>query len=165
MPLTNTHREAEGVDRPVAVRDLKFAGTVAAGLVAGVLGVGALSAPLLGWSTWPERLSQDPKSSVNLATGERSPQIERDASRRGPANPVLVAPGPGGTLVFLPGGEPATVPTAGGGGTGGGTGGGATGGGVVGQGGPDRSDSGFGGTGFATPNLDDSDDDGMPDSW
>jgi len=35
-------------------RDLKFAGTIAAGLCAGVLGVGAIAVPLLGWDNWPE---------------------------------------------------------------------------------------------------------------
>ena len=58
MSLTNTNREARRTKRPVAVRDLRFAGTVAAGLVAGVLGVGALSAPLLGWSEWPDTLQR-----------------------------------------------------------------------------------------------------------
>ena len=52
--MTDTNREASGGVRRLALRDLRFAGTVAAGLVAGVLGVGALSAPLLGWSNWPE---------------------------------------------------------------------------------------------------------------
>ena len=55
MSLTNTNRESPGA-RPLALRDLRFAGTVAAGLVAGVLGVGALSAPLLGWTEWPDAL-------------------------------------------------------------------------------------------------------------
>ena len=55
MSLTNTNRESTGT-RPAALRDLRFAGTVAAGLVAGVLGVGALSAPLLGWTEWPDEL-------------------------------------------------------------------------------------------------------------
>ena len=56
MSLTNTNREAGALVRSVGLRDLRFAGTVAAGLVAGVLGVGALSAPLLGWTDWPDTL-------------------------------------------------------------------------------------------------------------
>ena len=56
MSLTNTNREARRPERSVGLRDLRFAGTVAAGLVAGVLGVGALSAPLLGWTDWPDQL-------------------------------------------------------------------------------------------------------------
>ena len=56
MSLTNTNREARRPVRSVGLRDLRFAGTVAAGLVAGVLGVGALSAPLLGWTDWPDGL-------------------------------------------------------------------------------------------------------------
>ena len=56
MSLTNTNREAQRSVRSGGLRDLRFAGTVAAGLVAGVLGVGALSAPLLGWTDWPEQV-------------------------------------------------------------------------------------------------------------
>src|SRR5215208_4725900 len=56
MSLTNTNHEAGRKVRSVGLRDLRFAGTVAAGLVAGVLGVGALSAPLLGWTDWPDKL-------------------------------------------------------------------------------------------------------------
>ena len=40
-----------------AGRDLRFAGSVAAGLVAGVLGVGAIAVPLFGWNDWPQALS------------------------------------------------------------------------------------------------------------
>src|SRR3954463_3748894 len=56
MSLTNTNRGARRQMRSLGLRDLRFAGTVAAGLVAGVLGVGALSAPLLGWTDWPDGL-------------------------------------------------------------------------------------------------------------
>src|SRR4051794_26993493 len=56
MSLTNTNRGARRQMRSLGLRDLRFAGTVAAGLVAGVLGVGALSAPLLGWTDWPDKL-------------------------------------------------------------------------------------------------------------
>src|SRR4051794_38990016 len=42
--------------RPV-IRDLRFAGTVAAGLCAGVLGVGAIVAPLVGWNKLPSSLT------------------------------------------------------------------------------------------------------------
>ncbi len=35
--------------RPSALGDLRFAGTIATGLVAGTLGLGALAAPLVGW--------------------------------------------------------------------------------------------------------------------
>src|SRR4051794_31563815 len=42
--------------RPV-IRDLRFAGTVAAGLCAGVLGAGAIVAPLVGWDKLPSALT------------------------------------------------------------------------------------------------------------
>src|SRR3954465_76005 len=42
--------------RPSAIGDLRFAGTVATGLVAGTLGLGALAAPLVGWRDWPSGL-------------------------------------------------------------------------------------------------------------
>ena len=44
--------------RPTALGDLRFAGTIAAGLVAGTLGLGALAAPLVGWKDWPSALTQ-----------------------------------------------------------------------------------------------------------
>ena len=69
MSLTNTNRGAERQKRSRGLRDLRFAGTVAAGLVAGVLGVGALSAPLLGWTDWPDQLQPggDDHQTVTLA--------------------------------------------------------------------------------------------------
>src|SRR5215217_671423 len=39
--------------RRVALRDLRFAGSIAAGLVAAILIAGALAAPMVGWSDWP----------------------------------------------------------------------------------------------------------------
>ena len=72
MALTDTNREASGGARRLAVRDLKFAGTVAAGLVAGVLGVGALSAPLLGWTNWPD----DGKTGEGNAPAVKVPEGE-----------------------------------------------------------------------------------------
>ena len=41
--------------RPTALGDLRFAGAIAAGLVAGTLGLGALATPLVGWKDWPRR--------------------------------------------------------------------------------------------------------------
>ena len=48
--------------RPTALGDLRFAGTVAAGLVAGTLGLGALATPLVGWKDWPSALTQQSSS-------------------------------------------------------------------------------------------------------
>ncbi|MDA0185029.1 hypothetical protein OJ997_32290, partial [Solirubrobacter phytolaccae] len=45
--------------RPSAMGDLRLAGTIATGLVAGTLGLGALAAPLVGWKDWPSGLEKD----------------------------------------------------------------------------------------------------------
>src|SRR4051812_50134375 len=68
MKMNNTRNEMEGLTgRHFAMRDVRFAGTVAAGLVAGVLGVGALTAPLLGWTEWPSSPGQgDQAGTVTL---------------------------------------------------------------------------------------------------
>ena len=52
--------------RPSALGDLRFAGTVATGLVAGTLGLGALAAPLVGWRDWPSGLT----TSENAGTAQ-----------------------------------------------------------------------------------------------
>src|SRR3982750_1993897 len=52
--------------RPSAFGDLRFAGTIAAGLVAGTLGLGALAAPLVGWKDWPSALGKDTSSAQTL---------------------------------------------------------------------------------------------------
>ena len=109
MSLTNINREARRPRRPVA-RDLRFAGTVAAGLVAGVLGVGAISAPLLGWDDWPARLQAGKDDTVQMQA-----PIDRAApARRAPGNGGGSASAP--ALVAVPG-----AAVGGGGGGGGGT--------------------------------------------
>src|SRR4051794_5203159 len=96
MSLTNTNREARRKVRSVGLRDLRFAGTVAAGLVAGVLGVGALSAPLLGWTTWPDRLQPGADSPVTM----RSP-VQRPAIAQPPSSGTHTTPsGPSGVPVL-----------------------------------------------------------------
>ena len=162
MSLTDTNREARRQVRSAGLRDLRFAGTVAAGLVAGVLGVGALSAPLLGWTDWPDGLKpgggddavkmKAPATQVAVVDNRPSP------STTGPA----AVPGIGTSAAVV-------LPSATGGGTGAGTGSGST-------GAPERvrigsgtqeggSGTTTGGSGFAQPNVDDSDNDGMPDVW
>src|SRR5436190_11845552 len=55
--------------RPSALGDLRFAGTVATGLVAGTLGLGALAAPLVGWRDWPAGLTtSESAGTAHLAT-------------------------------------------------------------------------------------------------
>src|SRR5215212_5252183 len=53
MTKRNTSGSNERSLRFVALRDLRFAGTVAAGLVVAILAVGALAAPMVGWRDWP----------------------------------------------------------------------------------------------------------------
>src|ERR1044071_6847014 len=169
MSLTNTNREARRSERSVGLRDLRFAGTVAAGLVAGVLGVGALSAPLLGWTDWPDQLQP---GGGNAAVTMRSPQLRQDIAqppRTGsgppPAGPSAI-PGAGTVTALVI--TPRTGTTVSGNA---GTGNGGTpaspqsqpvGSSVQGDG----SGTNFGGTGFVTPtNTADSDGDAMPDAW
>src|SRR3954447_21757054 len=101
MSLTNTNRGARRQMRSLGLHDLRFAGTVAAGLVAGVLGVGALSAPLLGWTDWPDTLQP---GGNNKTTTMRSPQQRPTVAQppnngsRTPNGPTTV-PGVGAVVV------------------------------------------------------------------
>ena len=109
MALTDTNREASGGARRLAVRDLRFAGTVAAGLVAGVLGVGALSAPLLGWTKWPDggQSGDGNAPALRMAEGQvstpdrRSPQ--RSVGGGNAADSVVTILGPDGTPIVIAG--------------------------------------------------------------
>src|SRR6478735_4688129 len=104
--------------RPSAFGDLRFAGTIAAGLVAGTLGLGALAAPLVGWKDWPSALGNDASApTLKLAgtTPTGAPGKSRDgkpdggSGNQGPnsAAPLRVnLPGTGATgatNVGLPG--------------------------------------------------------------
>src|SRR4051794_19156014 len=112
MTLEN-RREGISEDRPSAARDLRFAGTIAAGCIAGVLGVGALTAPLLGWTNWP---STQPgaqshgtltlaKPSVRPATGPASGHAApaQRPSVLTPLSSTVPLPGRSGTVVLRPG--------------------------------------------------------------
>src|SRR5919112_4865402 len=96
MSLTNTNRGAGRQERSVGLRDLRFAGTVAAGLVAGVLGVGALSAPLLGWTDWPDQLQPggDSKNSqaVTMPAAQKKPPVAQPphSGDRAPSGPSAI---------------------------------------------------------------------------
>src|SRR4051812_6974389 len=127
MSLTNTNREARRSVRSVGLRDLRFAGTVAAGLVAGVLGVGALSAPLLGWTDWPDKLQPGAGGSpVTMSQPEQRPAIAQppaSGSRTAPSGPSSVPVlGAGTALVILPSAGSTTPTGATGSGSGSGTG-------------------------------------------
>ena len=106
--------------RPSALGDLRFAGTIAAGLVAGTLGLGALAAPLVGWKDWPSGLEKDAAAEpMRLASPSQPSGGAREngggnggSQQPGPggATPLSVSiPGPGGTggpLPLLPIGGP-----------------------------------------------------------
>src|ERR1044072_9203428 len=113
MSLTNTNRGARRQERSVGLRDLRFAGTVAAGLVAGVLGVGALSAPLLGWTDWPDQLQPGGTDSPGTmkAPDERQAiaQPPSTGSRTTPSGPPAVPVVGAGTAVALVSGTGTTT--------------------------------------------------------
>src|SRR3954463_6727487 len=118
MSLTNTNREARRSERSVGLRDLRFAGTVAAGLVAGVLGVGALSAPLLGWTDWPDQLQPGGNDTVQMVAPAPRHTIapDRPGSAGTPTGPAGV-PGVGTATALVI--SAATGGTGAGAGTGG----------------------------------------------
>ncbi len=98
--------------RPSALGDLRFAGTIAAGLVAGTLGLGAVAAPLVGWKDWPSGLERDAATTtVRLAEARtnppRTPQPtrDRDGQQPGGASVQTNLPLPGGTAA-----GPVTLP-------------------------------------------------------
>src|SRR2546430_16412548 len=85
--------------RPSALGDLRFAGTVATGLIAGTLGLGALAAPLVGWKDWPSALQgSDHGQTVRLA--KPSPRVNRGAKpgNRPTGRPQGATP-PGGLAI------------------------------------------------------------------
>src|SRR4051794_23763425 len=94
--------------RPTALGDLRFAGTIAAGLVAGTLGLGALATPLVGWKDWPSALTQQATGSpVVLAEAQTKAHSEQTPRKKGPtpvALPRWTTPGSRAPAV------PATAP-------------------------------------------------------
>src|SRR5690349_17542960 len=181
MSLTNTNREAQRSVRSGGLRDLRFAGTVAAGLVAGVLGVGALSAPLLGWTDWPDQLqpggTDSPvtmRSPLQRQPIAKPPSSGTHTTPSGPSAVPLV--GVGTALVAVPGtGSTTTTIIAPGTTSGGGTGSGPSGTpagnnpssstvGSTEQGNGSGTD--FGGSGFVVPvSSTDANGNGTPDAW
>ena len=87
----NTYAMTARNARPTALGDLRFAGTIAAGLVAGTLGLGAVALPLVGWKDWPQGLTQEPRArpcsspSSTPRTGNEQPNRTRvsDPTRGG----------------------------------------------------------------------------------
>ena len=83
----NTYSMTPRNARPTALGDLRFAGTIAAGLVAGTLGLGALAAPLVGWKDWPAGADAagDAAQPVRLAKPLTPQNAQRaDAAHRSP---------------------------------------------------------------------------------
>src|SRR3954469_18708424 len=70
--------------RPSAIGDLRFAGTIATGLVAGTLGLGALAAPLVGWKDWPAGLQKDAATQTVRLGRPRDPQTHGGGARPEP---------------------------------------------------------------------------------
>ena len=84
--------------RPTALGDLRFAGTIAAGLVASTLGLGALAAPLVGWKDWPSALTQQASGQpVVLAAAATNPKARNER----PPRPPGTAPGGASVLVSI----------------------------------------------------------------
>src|SRR5687767_5028833 len=85
-------------------RDLRFAGAIASGLVAGVLGVGAIAVPLVGWNDWPKALSTSSGEPIEIstATDRSAPRRDSDASGTGRNAPRVTVTGPSGALAPLP---------------------------------------------------------------
>ena len=67
--------------RPSALGDLRLAGTIATGLVAGTLGLGALAAPLVGWKDWTSGLERN-VSAPALAMAEPASEKPQHAQRQ-----------------------------------------------------------------------------------
>src|SRR6185312_10142432 len=99
----STYTMNPGAARPTALGDLRFAGTIAAGLVAGTLGLGAPAAPLVGWKDWPAGLTQQASSAPLKLAKPYEPKTGNERT------PRTGQPTPGGatipTSVGLPGGS------------------------------------------------------------
>src|SRR4051794_27378734 len=91
--------------RPTALGDLRLAGTVAAGLVAGTLGLGALAAPLVGWKDWPSALTTQATSQPVVLAKASDPKARNERT------PRKGRPSPGGGASVL---DNLGLPSAGG---------------------------------------------------
>src|SRR3954447_4988850 len=115
-----TTLETGRMTRPSAMGDLRFAGTIAVGLVAGTLGLGALAAPLVGWRDWPSGLTQDQPTTVQLA--KPAPARTANTARSRGQVPGTAAQLPGGASALTALGGPALGGATGGAAAGGGFG-------------------------------------------
>src|ERR1700750_3264199 len=86
-------------ERPSALGDLRFAGTIATGLVAGTLGLGALAAPLVGWRDWPAGLTAS--GSPGTATLANPTPIKAQGTKPGGKSGARPTPGGATALTGL----------------------------------------------------------------
>ncbi len=107
MSDTDTTYSLNGpAPRPSALGDLRFAGTIATGLVAGTLGLGALAAPLVGWKDWPSGLEKDAATTPVRLAKPNAQQPPAGTRENGPGNGGGEESGPNGAapiLVSIPG--------------------------------------------------------------
>src|SRR3954469_16424743 len=101
---TDIHRAqtARGT-RPSALGDLRFAGTVATGLVAGTLGLGALAAPLVGWKDWPSGLQTSEQAGtarLSAPAALKTPGTKSPARKGTGTGTVTPLPIPGGATAL-----------------------------------------------------------------
>src|SRR3954468_3187977 len=88
--------------RPTPMRDLRFAGTLAASFCAAVLGIGAVAAPLVGFDEWPSGSpsARDGHLELAMPVAQESPPTARRSSSRSsspsPSRGGLVSGGGGG---------------------------------------------------------------------
>jgi hypothetical protein len=100
--------------RPTALGDLRFAGTIATGLVAGTLGLGAIALPLVGWKDWQQGLTQEassapvqlaklePRANNELPSRTRAGDPSRGVGAGGGAAPIAIGLPTGGAVVGGP---------------------------------------------------------------
>src|SRR5829696_7446186 len=81
-------------------RDLRFAGTIAAGLCAGVLGVGAIAVPLVGWNDWPQALTAADDGSIIFTDADADARGDA-GDRRARYSPRTTVSGPSGAVALV----------------------------------------------------------------
>src|SRR4051812_691867 len=90
MSDTDTRNVLSPPERPSALGDLRFAGTIAAGFIAGTLGLGAVAAPLVGWKDWPAGLEKEATTQTVQLAAPRAAQPPHTTPRDG-SNPAPVS--------------------------------------------------------------------------
>src|SRR5215212_7369776 len=86
-------------------RDLRFAGTLAAGLCAGVLGVGAIAVPLVGWNDWPQSLPVSDGDPITLSDADAAAPRSGDGGGAVRYTPRATVTGPSGAVALVTAGD------------------------------------------------------------